>query len=260
VLSGCFSQQPGADGYGVFIGLPPGNADKLAGYDIVAIDAAYFSVSQVGELLGNGQVVYSYLNIGSVEDFRDYYARFEGITVGDYENWPGERWVDVTEQAWQEFVCKTLAGQLAEKGITGFFVDNIDIYYICHTEDTYQGILSILSNLSAYGLDIVVNGGDAFVSEAAARGDLATSGISGVNQECVFTSIDFETKSFRRQSEEDTVYFKDYLSLCKATGLAVFLTEYANRPEPKLRNEIAAFCAENGYACYISPTLELDGG
>jgi hypothetical protein len=244
--------------YGVFVGASSEKINTIKKYKTVVIDAEYFSKEQISRLTDNGQAVYSYLNIGSVEDFREYYNHFKSLTLGEYEDWPGERWVDVSAKPWQDFICGELVKDLADKGIAGFFIDNLDVYYNYPKEEIYKGALEILSRLAGYGLKITVNGGDTFVKEAIARGDLESTGITGVNQECVYTAIDFETGTFHRQSKEDTAYFTEYLSTCKENGLAIYTTEYAKRADRALRKEIAAFSAKNGYVCYIAPSLALD--
>ena len=38
-----------------------------------------------------GVKVYTYLNVGSIENFRDYYKKYEYLTIGTYENWEEEK-------------------------------------------------------------------------------------------------------------------------------------------------------------------------
>ena len=80
--------------------------------------------------------IYSYLNVGSLDEFRDYYKSCEKYTVGNYENWEEEKWIDVTAKEWQEQVIAN-AGQMSQKGVDGFFLDNFDVYYEYQTEDVY---------------------------------------------------------------------------------------------------------------------------
>jgi hypothetical protein len=245
----------GAGPYGVFIGLDPEDASRLAGYGTVVIDAAYFSAEEIGALHAAGQTVYSYLNIGSVEKFRDYYDAFRRSTLGAYENWPDERWVDVANTEWQDFTVHNLAAGLAAKGVDGFFLDNADVYYLYHREEIYQGLAAILTGLGEYGKPVIINGGDTFVRALIANGQAGL--ITGVNQEEVFTLIDFDNGTYGTQDAEDQAYYKGYLDLCKQHGLAVYLIEYA--PEPgAVEQAIADYCAENGFMYYISAGLELD--
>ena len=90
------------------------------------------------------------------------------------------------------------------------------------TEDTFQGLCSILRGLKAYNIPLLINGGDDFVSRCIEEGT-ALFLFDGVNQETVFTSIDFENESYGRQRETETVYFKDYLAKARGCGLSVYL-------------------------------------
>ena len=141
---------------------------KLKNYEIVVIDAQYFSAKEIRalhirKLHAGGTKVYSYLNIGSVENFRPYYKTYEHLAIGDYENWEEEKWVNVADKDWQEFM-DTLAGKLKKKGVDGFFVDNCDVYDYAHKKDIFDGLTVILKKIRAMGKPVVVNGGDIYVT------------------------------------------------------------------------------------------------
>lgn len=81
-------------------------------------------------------------NIGSIENFRSYYKTYEHLAIGDYENWEEEKWVNVADKDWQEFM-DTLAGKLKKKGVDGFFIDNCDVYDYAHKKDIFDGLTVI---------------------------------------------------------------------------------------------------------------------
>ena len=88
--------------------------------------------------------MYGYLNIGAVEEYREYYGRFERLTLGVYEDWPDERGVDVSDAEWQTFLAQELAPRYAVLGLDGFFLDNADVYYQFETDEIFDGICTIL--------------------------------------------------------------------------------------------------------------------
>ena len=90
----------------------------FAGYDIIVIDAAYYSKADIDKLHQQGVLVYSYLNIGSLVDFRDFFLDYKHLTLGKYENWQGEYWVDVSETEWQDHILEQ-AGLLVKKDVDG---------------------------------------------------------------------------------------------------------------------------------------------
>ena len=77
----------------------------------------------------------------------------------------------------------------------------------------------------------------------------------GINQECVFTSIDFENKKFGRKSSTDREYFIQYLDKVKMDGLKVFLTEYG--ADIVTLQEIEKYCKDDGFHWYNARNLEL---
>jgi hypothetical protein len=115
--------------YAVLIGIDRSRISRLKPYRTVVIEPEGFRASDIRKLHRQKKKVYAYINIGSIEKSRSYYSRFSDITLGDYENWPDERWVDVSKKEWQDFVVDELARKYARQGYDGFFLDNADVYY-----------------------------------------------------------------------------------------------------------------------------------
>lgn len=190
LLSACSaSTSDSAEKYIVLIGEDPEITEKLSDIDLLVIDAEYFSQNDIARLRENGiREIYSYINIGSIESFRSYDTDFEKYTLGAYENWPEEKWIDVSAPEWQACTASRV-DSLVQKGVDGFFVDNTDVYYNYPQESIYDGILTILDYMDHTGRKIMINGGDCFVKKylTAEKNVL----IDGVNQENVFTAYDF---------------------------------------------------------------------
>lgn len=241
--------------YGVFLGLGPESMDKFKDYEIVVIDAQYFTKEQIDQLHTGGHKVYSYINVGSVEDFRSYYDKYEPYTLGDYENWDEERWVDVSNKEWKNFVLNDLAPSILDKGVDGLFVDNIDVYYFYQRDDIYNGLTEILKGFKSLNTYVCINGGDTYIMEYIARGGSFHDVADAVNQETVFSKILWDGDNFSRSSAEDREYFKQYLESVASNGGDVFLLEYSKDQE--LIEEIKTYCNKNNFRYYISSTLEL---
>lgn len=244
--------------YGVFIGAD--NIDKIKGYNVVVVEPASIDVSGVESLHKTNEKIYAYLNIGSLENYRPYFNEFKEKTLGLYENWEDEYWVDVSDVAWQNLIVDKLGRDIVDKGFDGFFIDNCDVYYYYPTEEIFNGLSSILQGLRSlnmtkkYKIDIIINGGDTFVSRCI-ENKTATELFDGVNQECVFTDIDFENKTYKEKDESDRGYFKEYLSNVKKHRLKVYLIEYG--ANSKLIKEIKNYCNENGFHWYNARGLDL---
>ena len=162
----------------------------------------------------------------------------------------------MSDMHWQAFLVDTLAAALADNGIDGFFLDNFDVYYQYPNDKIYQGLCNILLRLDgAHHLPLLINGGDMFVSRVLQNSDAAQY-ISGVNQENVFTHYDFDQDTYLAQSTEETAYYQEYLQTCAQHGIRVYLLEYAQ--DDALISRIAAYCGDNGFAFYVSGSIELD--
>ena len=242
--------------YAVLLGIDPEQASCLSRYKTVVIDAQYFTKDEVASVQKSGTKVYTYLNIGSVETFREGYDSLKGLTLAPYDNWPDEFWVDVSKPEWQKFVSDE-AKSLAEKGVDGFFLDNADVYYFYPTDAIFNGLNAILTDLAQYRKPVLINGGDVFVSRAVLDAKAPNAVITGVNQECVFTNIDFDAGTLILQDAETSSYYQEYLARCKSAGLTVYLTEYAKSSDSIVRT-IDSFCKERGYLYYVSPSINLD--
>ncbi|MGP1530329.1 MAG: endo alpha-1,4 polygalactosaminidase [Treponema sp.] len=253
VISGISAES--AKDYKVLIGMSPKKAVHLKGIKTLVIDAEFFSQEEIAQLHKNRNVhIFSYLNIGSIETFRDDYAAFADIALGYYENWDEEQWVNVASKRWQKRI-KNKAQLLSQKGIDGFFLDNTDVYYHYHTPEIYWGIISLLHEIHTENKPIIINGGDTFITEAI-RQDSIKGIVTGVNQESVFTEIHFKNNTFGAKPTEDRAYFMEYLAQCKMYGLTVYLLEYG--ATKKLTKEIKTYCKRNGFIYDISPSLQLD--
>ena len=192
--------------YGVFLNADASSLKQLKNYDLIVIDAQYFTKSDIELLHQNGTKVYTYLNIGSIENFREYYTTYEKLTIGRYEHWDEEKWVDVADPDWQKFI-EQLSQELFEKGVDGFFIDNCDVYYYAPRESIFEGLTAILQNIMTFDKAVIINGGDTYVTEYSERYGAIDHIMTGVNQESVWSAIDFDKGTFYEQTKETRDYY-----------------------------------------------------
>ena len=240
--------------YGVFLNADVSSLERFKRYDLIVIDAQYFTKKDIESLHQNGTKVYTYLNIGSVENFREYYKTYEKFTIGKYEHWDEEKWVDVSVPAWQKFI-EQLSKKLFEKGVDGFFIDNCDVYYYAPRKSIFEGLTAILQNIMTLKKAVIINGGDTYVTEYRERYGAVDHIMTGVNQESVWSGIDFDKGTFNEQTRETREYYSKYLEACKADGMEVYLLEYTT--DEKLIQKIKKYCKEKNFHFYISNSLEL---
>lgn len=240
--------------YGVFLNADASSLERFKRYDLIVIDAQYFTKKDIESLHQNGTKVYTYLNIGSVENFREYYKTYEKFTIGKYEHWDEEKWVDVSVPAWQKFI-EQLSKKLFEKGVDGFFIDNCDVYYYAPRKSIFEGLTAILQNIMTLKKAVIINGGDTYVTEYRERYGAVDHIMTGVNQESVWSGIDFDKGTFNEQTRDTREYYSKYLEACKADGMEVYLLEYTT--DEKLIQKIKKYCKEQNFHFYISNSLEL---
>lgn len=240
--------------YGVFLNADASSLKQLKNYDLIVIDAQYFTKSDIELLHQNGTKVYTYLNIGSIENFREYYTSYEKLTIGRYEHWDEEKWVDVADPDWQKFM-EQLSQELFEKGVDGFFIDNCDVYYYAPRESIFEGLTAILQNIMTFDKAVIINGGDTYVTEYRERYGAIDHIMTGVNQESVWSAIDFDKGTFYEQTKETRDYYCKYLEACQADGMDVYLLEYTT--DKKLIQKIKKYCNEHDFHFYVSNSLEL---
>ena len=229
--------------YGVFLNADASSLERFKKYDLIVIDAQYFTKKDIESLHQNGTKVYTYLNIGSVENFREYYKTYEKFTIGKYEHWDEEKFI------------KQLSQELFEKGVDGFFIDNCDVYYYAPRKSIFEGLTAILQNIMTLKKAVIINGGDTYVTKYRERYGAVDHIMTGVNQESVWSGIDFDKGTFNEQTRETREYYSKYLEACKADGMEVYLLEYTT--DEKLIQKIKKYCKEKNFHFYISNSLEL---
>ena len=241
--------------YGVFLGADPEDISYMENYRKIVIDAQYFEDEEISELKEAGHTVYSYLNLGSVEKFRPYYKKYKKYSLGKYENWTDEKWVDVSQKEWQDFVVDKLAKDILDKGVDGLWVDNCDVYYNFKNDSIYNGITDILTGLKAYDTYVIINGGDTYISKYAEDNNSLDDVMDAVNQETVFSAIDWDNDLFTENDDDTREYFQDYCKLVSDHGKDVYLLEYTVNSD--IIDNVKNYCYENGYTYYVSSTLDL---
>lgn len=241
--------------------LSKSKKNDLAVVDIDNIDPKY-----VKEAVARGVHVYAYLNACALEKERDYYEQFKDLRIAPYSGWPGEYWVDVTDEKWQKHIISE-AERFKEAGAKGLYFDNCDLFYMCisgfreqKTEfikpaprawSVYESLLKVTKELvHRRGLVVMPNGADTYVRKLINNGhkDL----VKTVIQESVLYS------DSKRVSPENTAYFTEYLDWCKERGVYIRGIEYTK----KLTQEATAkaYYRRHGWqAIYISKHHSLKG-
>ena len=133
---------------------------------------------------------------------------------------------------------------------------------LCRKRTKQPVALAVLFVLMFIGVCFLVKANQAkefekndYVAEYRERYGAIDQIMTGVNQESVWSSIDFDSGTFGEQTSETRDYFCKYLETCKADGVEVYLLEYTTNQ--KLIQKIKEYCKEQDFHFYISSSLEL---
>lgn len=249
-------KEPNKD-FGVFIGAGPEKIGEMKDYSTVVIDANFYTEKEIDKLQSGGTKVYSYLNLGSIEDFRPYYEEFEPYTLDPYENWPEEHWIDVSAPEWQDYLVFTLAENLLEKGIDGFFIDNVDVYYKYRTDEIFNGVANILKCIKSNynNVPIIINGGYEFVNTAIERDVPLLDMFNGINHESVYSRINFEDDTLETNTLESRNFYLDYFKKVHPYGIDIYIIEYTHSKD--LMSQYIPYYDSHGYHYYTADSIQL---
>lgn len=238
------------------------NVSGLNEYQNISIEINEFSSQSIQDLKENQTNIFAYLNVGSLENYRDYYEEFKHLTFLDYDNWPDERWINVTDQSWQDFVVDTLAKNIKDTGAYGVYMDNVDVYSVfveqgLDSSACFSALTNIIKKVSELGLKVMLNGGAEFIDDALDKSDSVFDSVYAYHQEEVFSLIeDYEKNFFGKQTKEDREYYQEISSKMKAKNKQVFYLEYSN--DNSLISSIDEYCSNNSYFYYVSSSINLD--
>ena len=269
-LSGCSKNSENAqenasfDDFGVFLGVTDEmNYSHLYSYKKIAIEIEEFSSSTIKSFKDRDIELYSYLSIGSLEKYRDYYDDFKDYTFFDYENWEDEEWIDVSQYSWQAHLISE-ATKFKELGSDGLFLDNFDVYYIvmeeyeCSSsfkEGIYQGCRTILSELSKLNMKILINSGTDFLERLEEENNPLIDKIDWYAQETVFSSIeDYDNDVFGVQDNETHYYYENIIKMMKKHS-DVLLIEYTK--DDLVKKAVRDYCNREKLHYYISNSVAL---
>lgn len=97
-----------------------------------------FTPAHISQLkAGGANKVLSYLNIGSCENFRDYWKKVpsgflscsanKAAQRGTYAGYADELWMDPSNFDYQRLIVDYVAPRLVAQGVDGFYLDNMEI-------------------------------------------------------------------------------------------------------------------------------------
>lgn len=208
-----------------------GHLAQLLQYDVVDIDvedgAANYEPQDVAELRQRGKLVLSYINIGSAEPFRSYWASVQPYVLAQYPGWP-EYYMDVSKPGYREVLLKTVVPQILGKGVDGLFLDNVDGGSDNARPDVTAGIVEVVRQIRALhpGILLIAQSSNlGILTERGSDGRPFHQYLDGLAREEVSATY---AGGYRRVPAEQSDATLRTLAAWRNKGLTVFTLDYAN--------------------------------
>src|SRR5207245_2575497 len=80
----------------------------------------------VHALRAAGTIVLAYLDVGTIEPFRPWYATLKPYRLDFWPDW-GEWYADVSRPGYRRAIAQAIAPRILRKGFDGLFLDNTDM-------------------------------------------------------------------------------------------------------------------------------------
>ena len=240
-------------GYKVYLGLNGSDVNKILKDkpSIAVIDFAEFGDMQIKKLKSKGIKLIGYLNVGSIEKTRPYYAKYKKFAIGTYADWD-EKWMNLSKKEWQEFLIGQ-AKEFKKRGAMGLYIDNLDVVEEYKVYKLYESARKILKTIrKETGLYLMVNGADYFVSKCI-RDKVVH--FQAIQQEEVFTRIiNIGKNKCGSQTATEKKRLKAYCANVRKY-VDVYLLEY--RASVANKAKIVSFCKKHKMNYYNSATVDL---
>lgn len=193
---------------------------RYAAYDLVVVDGQEASGRQVRALRGAGKLVLAYLDVGTIEPGRPWYAKAKPYRLDYWPDW-GEWYANVDAAGFRRLIEHDVAGGMLRKGFDGLFLDNTDMIESYPRQTS--GMRTLVRSLARlvhgeHRLLFAQNGEDSI-------GPLLHY-YDGWNREDVLSTYDFTHHRYMRQRAGDVSYADAALRRIARAGLLTLSTDY----------------------------------
>lgn len=177
---------------------------------ILVIEPEDYTAQEVDALKESGYKVLGYLSVGSISDERDYYHSLEPYTLDSLEDWPHEKYLDVSREGAQKWLVTRGKELIEGMGFDGLWLDNIDVYEEYPSDGMYDGITNVIRALDPDGY-IMVNGGVRYMMRAIENG--------------VSAALNAGMDAFLLEYTRDENVKNDIYSYCEEVGAGYYISD-----------------------------------
>lgn len=220
-------------------------------FDMVILDPDNYSRNQVYLLKKLGTIPFAYLNVGEIEEYRDYMDTLDpSIALSPDALWNHRYFANICDTLWIKLV-ETRVREILMDGFCGVYAD-------------FGGLLKEYPNLRSCAVNLVrkmkSSAGNAYLIVNAEPTIIDQLGhmVDGICVEGLIGKYDFESDSYKTndiKSTDSLVTF--YTTLAGKFKITIFDIEYAGAFDLRARRTIVASIRKFGFIPYVG-TIELD--
>jgi hypothetical protein len=195
-------------------------AARYRGYDLVVVDGQEASSAQVASLRQGGRIVLAYLDVGTIEPGRPWFAQARPYRLNLWPQW-GEWFANLLRAGYRRLLAGAVAPAMLAKGFDGLFLDNVDMI-----ESHPRQAPGMRMLVRALAQRVHSAGGALFAQNGADVLGPLLADLDGWNREDVSFTYDFDRHAYRPTTPAERAQAQSELRRLAAAGLRVIATDY----------------------------------
>lgn len=198
----------------------------IIGYDLLIIEAAYYSLYDINRLKSQNGRVIAYISLGEINESSPYFPSFKNHFVGKNDTW-NSHYLNLKANEVQAIIMGMIKS-LMKKGFDGLFFDNVDNFSSYGPQFQQQKeLIQLLKNINSVYPNhyFIQNSGMELVLETEKY-------IDALVMESVITDYTFDEKGYHlREETSANLKLKMLKELKRKYRFPILLIEYSDSPE-----------------------------
>jgi polysaccharide biosynthesis protein PelA len=253
------SSDVGATPTAAFYYGKPVPVDLLAHFNQVVLEPD--NAGNINQLITRGIDVFAYLSVGEINPSRTWYPDIpKHWLISENAAW-GSHIVDLSQNAWHEFLINKVMLPLWERGYRGFFLDTLDSYQLVskdpkHIYAQQQALIKLIRAMRNRFPDakLMLNRGFELLPDIS-------DDVAAVAAESLFQGWNAASNSYGEVTEQDRSWLLNKLNqVHKQYGLPIIVIDYVPPKQRDLARETADKITALGFTPWVSnPALDMMG-
>jgi len=223
----------------------------LCKFDMVIIDPDNYTKREIYKLKKLGTMPIAYLNVGEIEEYRDYMDTLDpSIALSPDPNWNRRYFADICDTLWLKLMEKRVHTIIAD-GFCGVYADFSGL--LKEYPDLESCSVSLIRKIKSWIGDahLVVNAEPAIIDQLG-------NVVDGICVEGLIGQYDFDSDSYIKNSDKSIdSLIECYSRLAREFRFVIFDIEYASPFDLSGRHSIISSISKAGFIPYVG-TIELD--